>query len=207
MKGYPSIFKDYDKSLSYYVFQKFDGSQIRSEWSKKNGFYKFGTRNVLLEESDSNNIFSKACPMIRENYSKDISDIFKELKIERAVLFFEYFGPQSFAGNHVEGDAMEVILFDIDVYKQGIMMPNEFVKNFGHLKVPKVLHHGKVGGKIIEEIKNSTLPGITFEGVVCKANNPKKTKMPIMFKVKTDAWLNKLHNFCGEDLELYRKLE
>ena len=39
-----------------------------------------------------------------------------------------------------------------------------------------------------------------------KGANDKKTKMPIMFKVKTLAWLDKLKDFCNGDDVLFSKL-
>jgi hypothetical protein len=47
---------------------------------------------------------------------------------------------------------------------------------------------------------------MTFEGVVCKGANDKKTKMPIMFKIKSQAWLDKLKEHCKEDEALFNKL-
>lgn len=48
MKTYPSISTQVDFSLSYCVFDKLDGSNLRAEWSPKRGFYKFGSRTQLL---------------------------------------------------------------------------------------------------------------------------------------------------------------
>jgi hypothetical protein len=47
---------------------------------------------------------------------------------------------------------------------------------------------------------------MTFEGVVCKAVNDKKTKQPIMFKQKSRAWLDKLHEYCGDNKDLLNAL-
>ena len=43
MKGYPSIPREVQHSLNVYAFDKLDGSQIRAEWTQKNGFFKFGS--------------------------------------------------------------------------------------------------------------------------------------------------------------------
>lgn len=42
-------------------------------------------------------------------------------------------------------------------------------------------------------VKQSTLDGMTFEGVVCKSGLNNR-KQPMNFKVKSDAWINKLKN-------------
>jgi len=48
---------------------------------------------------------------------------------------------------------------------------------------------------------------MTSEGVVFKAKHDKKTQQPIMFKLKTQAWYDRLRDFCGDDLALYEKLK
>jgi hypothetical protein len=45
MKTYPSISRDI-VGQPIYAFDKLDGSNIRAEWSKKNGFHKFGSRDM-----------------------------------------------------------------------------------------------------------------------------------------------------------------
>ena len=207
MKEYPSIQKEVNKDLSFYVFDKLDGSNIRATWSRKNGFYKYGSRHVLLDPNDKQNKLSIAPQLILDTYQEDATKILRDLRVDSATLFFEFLGPQSFAGNHVEGDNFSVTLFDADLYKQGIMMPDTFLKSFGNLKIPKLLHHGKVNQELVNAVKASLLDEMTFEGVVCKARNPKKTLQPVMFKIKSQAWLTKLKNFCGEDADLFRRLE
>ena len=51
MKEYPSIPYRIHGDLDIIAFGKYDGSNIRAEWSQKKGFYKFGTRKRLLDES------------------------------------------------------------------------------------------------------------------------------------------------------------
>ena len=46
---------------------------------------------------------------------------------------------------------------------------------------------------------------MTFEGVVAKGVNDKLTKMPIMFKIKSKAWLDKLKEYCKDDERLFEK--
>lgn len=77
------------------------------------------------------------------------------------------------------------------------------------MDIPAVLHHGKVGKEMIDKVKSSTLEGMTFEGVVCKAANPnrKKTSHPVMFKIKSNAWLDKLKTFCGEDIKMFERMK
>ena len=55
MKTYPTIryFESNDLGKKIIAFNKLDGSNIRAEWNKKRGLYKFGSRTRLISESDS----------------------------------------------------------------------------------------------------------------------------------------------------------
>ena len=44
------------------------------------------------------------------------------------------------------------------------------------------------------------------EGVVIKCAPVKKGYPPSMFKAKTDWWIKKLKDYCGEDEKLFREL-
>lgn len=204
MKSYISIDKVIRSSIDIYACAKYDGSQIRAEWSPKNGFYKFGTKTRLIDEKEP--LFGKAIPLIKESYEKDLTDIFKKQKYESAVCFFEFLGPNSFAGRHNENDAFEVIFFDITPYKKPILDPNEFYKLFSSVRVAEVLYIGKANATFVESVRNSTLEGMPEEGVICKAKNPKKGGIPIMFKIKSNIWLDKLKDFCKDDLKLFEEL-
>ncbi len=203
MKSYPSISKETRQDLYVYAFDKLDGSNIRAEWNPKKGFYKFGTRTQLI---DSNSQFGKAIPLIKEKYEPDLLNVFKDHKWESVVCFFEFFGPSSFAGSHKQDEQQTVILFDAAPYKHGLLEPQDFIKYFGHLDTAKLLYEGYVDTNLFDQVKQSTLQGMTFEGVVCKSVNDKKTKMPIMFKIKSQAWLDKLKEYCKDDENLFHKL-
>ena len=127
MKDYPSI----DATIRggpCYVFGKYDGSSLRSEWDPKKGFWKHGKRNGLLDHSNPHLL--KGPDLFREKYEEPLSRIFRAERWRKVVVFYELWGPQSFAGYHVEGDAHTVTLFDVAVDNRGIMFPNEFVRTF-----------------------------------------------------------------------------
>lgn len=203
MKTYPSIPKDIRTDINIYAFDKLDGSNIRAEWSKKRGFYKFGTKTQMLGEDHP--MFGQAIPLIRSTYEEGLSKVFAEQKYENVVCFFEYYGPDSFAGHH-KLEQMQVTLLDVSPLRKGILEPTEFINLFGHLGIPKVLYYGKANSIFEEQVRNSTLEGMTFEGVICKAKSDNKTPMPIMFKIKSRAWLDKLKTFCKEDEKLFEQL-
>jgi len=203
MKQYPSISKEILSGIPFYCFDKLDGSNIRAEWSRKNSFYKFGARHRLLDAAEP--VLGPAVELIKSNFEKELHDIFIDQRQDNVVCFFEFYGPGSFAGNHVEGDKFNVSLIDVSFYKKGIIDPRDFLKLFGNLDIAKMIYHGNVGSGVTQLVKESNLPCMTFEGIVCKASLH-KNRPPSMFKVKSDAWLNKLKNFCNGDDSLYQKL-
>lgn len=195
MKQYPSISPSVDRSVPIIAFDKLDGSNIRAEWSRKRkSFYKFGRRHGLLD--GTNPLLLKAEPLIRDSYEDVLGHILTELRCERAVCFFEFYGPRSFAGSHHEDDEHRVTLFDVNIHKQGMMQPTRFLKLFGHLRIPAVLHRGLLDEETENNIRHGTLPGMTLEGVVCKSD-VLSNRQPIMFKVKSTQWYNMLVSLCG----------
>ena len=111
-----------------------------------------------------------------------------------------------FPGTHKEDDNHTVILFDVNLYKKGLLSPSKFIEHFGHLKIPNILFEGNVNVAVYHKVKHSKLKGMTFEGVVFKGENEKIPAMLIMFKVKSQAWLDKLKTYCKDDLQLFMKL-
>lgn len=204
MKSYPSITKEIRHDIYIYAFDKLDGSNIRAEWNSKRGFYKFGTRTQMIDEKTMP--FGRAIPLLKEKFEEDLAMVFKEQGWKDALCFFEYWGEDSFAGNHNFEKPMNLTLIDVNPFKEGILPPTEFIKYFGHLDIPKVCYEGHVTTELFDKVKQSTLPGMTFEGVVCKGANDKKTKMPIMFKIKSQAWLDRLRVYCKGDESLFNKL-
>lgn len=199
MKSYSSI-PHYHKGLfgeKMIAFEKLDGSNFRAEWSKKSGFYKFGTRNRLLDKNDET--FGSAIDIFLNKYSEDLTKIFKDKysKVDNFVVFGEFFGPNSFAGEHLKDDSKDVILFDVDQYKRGVISPYEFLDNFGHLHIPKTIEEGIYTKEFVNKIQNSLE---LQEGVVCKGIL--KNKNVWMCKVKTYSWLLKIREKFGEEYVL-----
>lgn len=203
MKSYPTIPRDYDRDASIFAFDKLDGSNIRVEWSMKRGFYKFGSRTQLIDETSKQ--FGEAIHILKEKYASDLEVVFKENRWDNVVCFFEYYGKNSFAGNH-EDEPHTLTLFDVNLYKKGLLPPKEFLGFFGHLDVPKVLYAGKANQDLIKAVHDSTLEDMTFEGVVCKGAFNRKTGMPTMFKIKSNAWIDKLKTYCNGNKDLMARL-
>jgi len=203
MKQYPSIPSKIDGDVDIYAFAKLDGSNIRVEWNPKSGFSKFGTRRRLLSEQEAH--LGKAVTLFKEHWEPHLPKIFAKQRWHcNIVLFFEFFGEKSFAGYHHDDDNHQLVLIDVDVYKKGLLPPREFINIFGELPIPKLLHHGKCNASFVESVRNSTLDGMPFEGVVCKAHRPKRGN--IMFKLKSHAWLSKVKEKFADSPELLHDL-
>jgi hypothetical protein len=202
MKEYPSLKRELVRK-KVYAFDKLDGSQIRAEWEKKKKFWKFGTRKQMMDETHPN--FGQAVELIRNKYERSLSDIFVKERFQKVMCFFEFRGEHSFAGRH-EDEPHDVTLFDVRVHKKGIMLPKDFLKLVGDLDIPRMLYYGNANELLVEAVRNGTLEGMTFEGVVCKAQEYHTPGIPLMFKLKSQAWLSKLKEYCKGDDNLYKIL-
>jgi hypothetical protein len=204
VKSYPSISYATECRVPIVAFDKLDGSNVRAEWTAKKGWAKFGTRTRLVDSTDV--VFGKVPQHVTEKYGDSLGAALKDAGYDRAMCFFEFWGPKSFAGMHNPKEEQTVTLLDVAPFTQGILEPERFLKYFGHLDHARVLYEGEVTEDFVESVRAGTLAGMTFEGVVCKGKNDKKTKAPIMFKQKSRAWLDKLREHCGDNDVLFKAL-
>lgn len=203
MKRYPSISgKSVDRPII--AFDKLDGSNVRAEWTPKKGWAKFGRRNGLLDSSHPL-LEKKTTPLILDKYGDDLARVFHKQKWRRATAFFEFHGPSSFAGWHDPDEEHTVTIIDVMVFGKGLLEPRPFLDLFGHLDIPSVLYRGKAGAQLREDVLEGRLPGVTFEGVVCKGARIKGK--PVMFKLKTKAWYDRLRERCAGDEALFNQLK
>lgn len=200
MKQYPKI-DYYNKGLygkDIIGFDKLDGSNIRCEWTRKRGWYKFGTKSVMIDKNSQD--FGKTIPLFLEKYNDSIPKVFmdKYKKIDNFVVFCEYVGENSFSGQHNENDIMDINLFDVNQHKRGFITPWEFLDNFGHLDIPRVIYEGKYTEELIQDIKNNKYN--LKEGIIAKGSfKDKNNKEEVwMVKIKTQEWLKKVRNNFGE---------
>jgi hypothetical protein len=188
---------------THYVFGKYDGSSLRSEWDPKKGFWKHGKRNGLIDHSNPHLL--RGPGLFKAKYEADLSRIFREARWRKAVVFYELWGPRSFAGQHEEGDDLTVTVFDVAGDNRGILPPGEFLRLLRGVDHAALLHHGAVGD-IIEQVRDGTLPGMPFEGVVCKSAELASPGLPRMFKLKNQAWYARLRERCQNDEALFNRL-
>jgi len=207
VKTYPSIGRAIRLDVPLYVFAKYDGSNIRAEWSPREGFTRFGTRKRLLEPDHP--VLGEAIDLIHARYAEPLHEALSARGAPGATCYFEFYGPRSFAGNHEEEDHA-VTLFDVDIARRGLLRPEEFLDWFRDLPTAEVLHHGPLDEGFVESVRASALPGMPEEGVVCKGDlpprRPGKAGKPVQFKIKTRAWLAGLRARCDGDESLFNRL-
>lgn len=192
--------------------QKLDGSNIRAEWSRKKkgtkATWRFGRRHGLLD--DTNLFLPEAEGLIRDECCDQLERIFWDHRWERATAFFEFRGENSFAGHH-QNEEHTVTLLDVAVYKKGLLEPSKLYKLFAGLPMPELLYRGQLSPEeeqaLVEQIVSGDHPGVTSEGAVFKsAHFERKRGGPLMFKVKTEAWKERLREFVGGDEYKYKAL-
>lgn len=204
MKSYPSITKFKTAPINHiFAFDKLDGSNIRAEWSKKDKtFTKFGSRNQLIDKSTP--ILGEAIDLIMEKYSEDLNQRFTDERWTRAICFFEFFGPNSFAGQHQVDDYKNIVLFDING-PSGLLYPKDYLKMSKYIDIAPLLYEGPFSADLISAVENGTLKGMTFEGIVAKAHTG-SPGLPWMTKVKNKAWLERLKIHCNGNENLFKQL-
>lgn len=196
------------------AFNKLDGNNIRCEWSKKRGWYKFGSRTVLLDPAHP--IFGCAVALFEAKYAEPLvravldNKEWKVWGVEKTGLtvYCELYGPSSFAGWHVDGEELTVTLIDVNINKRGMVPPREFVKIFSKVvETPAVVYEGKFNKQFIEDVYQGKYP--VKEGVVAKGILPgRKPQHGIwMAKAKTKWWLDELRRRAETDIRLRQELQ
>lgn len=200
MKDYPHISRSRGQSFRAIpdatIFDKLDGSQIRVEWSGKRGieWNKFGTRDQLLDPNDP--VFSPAIGIFRRDWQDALGRIVHAERWERGVAFFEFWGPNSFAGQHDPEDEKHLTLIDVAPHRMGIMGPRRFLSTFGDLDVPTVVDTRNWTREYVEQVWRGEIPHITFEGVVAKGGDGHHL---VMAKAKTEAWVIRVKELYAPD--------
>lgn len=213
MKTYPSIAHSSKAPRKpCYIFVKYDGSNIRFEYSKKRGWYKFGTRRLLFDETSP---FGPAIPLFKEKYADDLEKVFKTSKLFHGVdgvtVFCEWFGAKSFAGQHDENDPKNLVLFDVNPNKKGFLGPKEFLDEFGHLKVAELIEFGHMNDELINHVRTENFDVVDFrskydiktevpEGVICKGGSGKLHDL-WMCKIKSQRYYDELKKRHPADWE------
>ncbi len=198
MKDYPSIpsaigqqFREIPRAQ---IFDKLDGSSMRAEWNRKQGWYKHGKRSGLTDDSNPHLVAAPAVFMAA--MSETLAKIAVDSRWDAVVVFYEFWGCKSIAGLHFSGDPKFVTLFDAAPYKKGILGPTEFRKLFEG-KVPTAKYLGTVNWTrgYVDLVRKGVIDGITHEGVVAKAGEKHDI---VRAKAKTQRWIDAVIAAHGE---------
>ena len=228
MKEYGSIPRLLDdgtlKGEQVVAFNKLDGQNFRVKYMAKGHdkkqFTLFGSRHQLVDDSTEN--FNNAIRYFREPCEEPVRDIIVNNSgkngifngVDEITCFFEWYGDNSFAGFHQEGDNLRLALIDVFLKKKGYIEPNTFIDLFcedDRIETPEVIYIGKLDMDFVNSIMENdwTEEGCRYpnvkEGVVIKRSTLLKGQRLPMCKVKTKWWLEQLHNRFPK--EMWDKLE
>ena len=189
------------------AFYKYDGSNLRFEWNKKKGWWLCGTRRRTFDAADPE--YGCAVGLFQEKYGEQVAKVLRDKypKITDGIAYCEFFGPNSFSGQHdpkhmviqaEHNDPKDVVLIDVNLHRKGLVDAWEFLKSFGHLPVSSVIYEGTLTEKFIRDVREGRYP--VFEGVVCKGGTGHKLWMR---KIKTDAYIAELKKRWGQEWEQY----
>lgn len=199
MKTYPNIHGIHnvpwgEDCVSFY---KYDGSNLRMEWNKKKGWYKFGTRRRMFDATDKE--YGRAIEIFQNTMADELTKVIKtKYKSEETIVFCEFVGDDSFAGWHNFNKPFELKIIDVGVLRRGFLIPTEFVDNFGHIKdMAKVVYQGKITSDYWASVKTdlSLKEGVVVKGTI-KGKNP--THSLWFAKIKTNHWFDELKRRCDE---------
>ena len=219
MKHYDSIPRIQDdgtlKGEMVWGYNKLDGQNFCATYNcRKKTWGPYGSRTVTVDENSE-----QFGPVVKffnaSGYKEKLADTIKEHSakkgvfngIEEITFFFEWYGENSFAGKHQEGDEMHLALIDVFLKKKGYMEPRDFEWIFRNtsIEMPELICKGPLDNEIISIIQNNDwtqpdaeLPNVK-EGVVFKRSTMMKGQRRPSVKVKTRWWLEKLHSMYSEE--------
>ena len=211
MKSYPSIDGPFKAPKEpCYAFVKYDGSNLRFEWSPKRSWYKFGTRKTMID--DSHFVYGSAITLFLDKYGDDLERAFKTEKsfhgVQSVVVYAEWFGANSLAGAHKPWEPKDIVVFDVNLHKKGLLSPKEFIDIFGHLNIAEVVWQGTLDDDFVQSVREETIDveskypirAVVPEGVVCKGSSRHNLWM---CKIKTERYKDALKQVHDRDWERY----
>ena len=203
-----------------WAFNKLDGQNLCVKYNaRKKEFSDFGSKKCNVDEHDP--MFGPAVIYFKENIADKLLPIIKEQSGKKCIFngadeltfYFEWFGAESFAGFHAEGDIMHLPLIDVNIKKKGYIDPKSFYEIFcepdNGIETPKLIYRGKLNQEFIDYIYNYPVDNsddkdinpcdVLKEGVVCRRSTYLKGQRMPKVKVKTKWWLDIIHSRYSED--------
>jgi len=194
MKGYPSIpqctGQGFFEIRDAYIFDKLDGRNVRVEWTKKQGWHKWGSRHRLFDGTDPD--FAPAIPLFERVYCESLARIATDSRWQGVTAYLELWQPSSLGGVFVPGEQFHLTLFDVAPYKACQMGPKEFLKTFDAVPTAKFLGQAHWTRGFVDQVRHE---GMTFEGVVGKAGERHKL---VLAKAKSQKWVDAIMARYGE---------
>lgn len=194
MKEYPSIPRAVGNAFreipNAYIFDKLDGTSHRSEWSRKRGWYKHGLRHTRMDENNPLSFFAQVPKLFEETLSEALTKIARDARWQNCTVFYEFWGAQSLAGFHIEGDPKFVTLFDVAGDDGTILDPGDFRKMFeGRVPTAPCLGRTNWTRGYVDLVRQGQVEGVTSEGVVAKLGTRREI---VRAKAKTQAWVDRV---------------
>lgn len=224
MKHYDSIDRIQDNGAllgeEIVAYNKLDGQNICIKYSTRTKkFDQFGSRKRVFDETDSQ--FGEAVKWFKascypELLSQIITDNSKKrglfAGVDEVTFYFEWYGENSFAGVHQEGDEMKLALIDVFIKKKGYIEAKPLRELFySHSEIiqPELIYSGKLTKDFIKSIQendwtqeNCQWPNVK-EGVVCRRTTLMRGQKLLKVKFKTKWWIEKLHQlYTPEECKL-----
>jgi hypothetical protein len=193
------------------AFDKLDGTNLHWCWERDFGWHAFGTRrdefnltaSGIAEFGAAHPGLEEAAPVFLSTVAEPLDTVLREqpnyANFTAVKVFTEFVGANSFAGAHNPDDQKQTVLFDVSLEGSGLVAPQQFVADFGHLPIPRVIYTGKLTGAFLEAVREGKY-GVR-EGVVCKGGTGGADVW--MVKVKTYAYLERLKKTFGAKWEEY----
>jgi hypothetical protein len=193
------------------AFEKYDGTNLHWDWDRDFGWHAFGTRRDEFNLTDSgierfverHTHLQQSVKLFQETLAESTEKVLRDhpryQDVQTMKVFTEFLGPQSFAGLHKDDDPKELRMFDVLVEPLGLLGPRQFVDDFGHLHIARVVYEGKLTGKFAEDVRLGKFN--VAEGVVCKGGSGGPDLW--MAKIKTYAYMARLKQAFADKWEDY----
>ena len=197
MKTYPAIKRFREaKHLGFrgHTFAKLDGSNLRFEWERKRGWFRFGSRRRVINENHE--IFGNSMDLFLRQFAESFEKHAVNQKWSGITVYCEFWGTNSFAGEHDLEDEKFLTPIDIAVYKRGMMDTDDFLKTFGNIFDLRYLGLLTWDRKFVNQVENSCYPKMAFEGVVGKNGKGHKR---VGIKLKSKVWIARVIEMYGEE--------
>ena len=193
------------------AFEKYDGTNLHFDWDRDFGWHSFGTRRdvfdlgeVGVEQFIQKHAHLHECVgVFRSTLAHQVERVLLDNAnyhdFQTVQVFAEFLGPNSFAGLHKASDPKELRLFDVKAEPFGMIGPWQFVADFGHIRIARVVYEGKLTGKFAEDVRQGKYD--VEEGVICKGGSGGEDVW--MAKIKTNAYMARLKQAFADRWEDY----